>query len=399
MRKLAVASPALVTALLLVACSSDAGASQSDTPGPGGTVRKQVATSGGSRDYFLFKPASLPAAGRVPLEVNLVAHGTTPDTGTYNKGASNNGVLLAYAVSPTDWAAAVDDQYIIDLIDDLVRHERADPKRVYLVGGSAGGFKAYKLACSARSSPITGIGIIFGAISTTSAAAKASDVCHPARPISVFAIHGTSDGLVPYNGECHVGRERGNTVCILSQPQTMAFWAKVDGCQPNATSSSGAKHRTDTWGRCASGAGVQLVTVPGGGPPYHCLSVDGIEPTTMMLNFLGSHTPGSGAAPPTPAQPLAASRVLGTTVTRLRAGIVHIRVRLSLSEKVKAKVSLRSGHRTVTSKSARLRKGTASVILALRAGKAKKAYTLRIVLTNDAGNTRVLTRRVVVPKR
>jgi polyhydroxybutyrate depolymerase len=380
----------VLTALALLAGCGVAGASPTDSGGPGGTIHRQIVSGGKTRDYYLYRPASLPASGRVPLEVVLAAHGfSTADTAIYNQGASNNGFLLAYAVSNAGWGEVGDEKFVADVIDELVRTESADSRRVYVVGGSAGGFEAYTVACGPQSAKIAGVGIIFGGITTTSANLGASDVCHPQQPLSVFAIHGTTDGFVPYNGQCRVGKEHGNTICVISQAQTMAFWSHFNDCRQTPSTSSGPKHRVDEWQGCKSNAGVELVTVVGGGHTYQSLTVDGIEPGTMLLKFLDAHAPSQVVA--------VAARVIGTNVTRQKGGI-KVRIRLTLGEDVKAKLYVLAGSRTLASRTARLQAGTTSVSLTLPARTRPGAYKVKLVLTDAKGNQRVFVRRITIRK-
>ena len=60
---------------------------------------------------------------------------------------------------------------------------------------------------------------------------KLLPVCRPARPVSVLAINGTADPIVPFGGGevrlFRFGRSRGT---VASTSQTLRFWAKQDGC-------------------------------------------------------------------------------------------------------------------------------------------------------------------------
>src|SRR5690606_10112325 len=78
-------------------------------------------------------------------------------------------------------------------IGQAAAHPRVDPRRVYLVGFSNGGFMAYRAACE-MSSRLAGIISIAGAIPSDPAS------CKPERALSVVQIHGDRDPIVKFEG-------------------------------------------------------------------------------------------------------------------------------------------------------------------------------------------------------
>ena len=88
----------------------------------------------------------------------------------------------------------VDDvAYLTAVIDDAIARYGADPRRVYLVGHSNGGYMAYRMACD-RADRIAGIASLAGANW------KDTSRCRPSVPVPVVQIHGTKDDNVPYAG-------------------------------------------------------------------------------------------------------------------------------------------------------------------------------------------------------
>jgi len=112
--------------------------------------------------------------------------------------------------------------YLTAVLQDVVQAFGADDRRVFVVGHSNGAFMANRLACL-RSDRIAAIVSLAGAV--------APDACHPTQPVSVLTVHGTADHLVRYEG---------GAVGLLgpyaSADQTLAFWAKADGCTGQRTS-------------------------------------------------------------------------------------------------------------------------------------------------------------------
>ncbi len=94
-----------------------------------------------------------------------------------------------------DFNDSVDDVgYLSGLIEEAEQTYNIDPKRVYLIGHSNGGFMSFRMACEA-SELITAIVSLAG--STFDDPAD----CAPATaPVSVLAIHGTADETIPYDG-------------------------------------------------------------------------------------------------------------------------------------------------------------------------------------------------------
>jgi polyhydroxybutyrate depolymerase len=94
-----------------------------------------------------------------------------------------------------DPSDSVDDVgYLSGLIAEAEQMYNIDPKRVYLIGHSNGGFMSFRMACEA-SELITAIVSLAG--STFDEPAD----CAPATiPVSVLAVHGTADATVPYDG-------------------------------------------------------------------------------------------------------------------------------------------------------------------------------------------------------
>jgi polyhydroxybutyrate depolymerase len=78
--------------------------------------------------------------------------------------------------------------------------------------------------------------------------------CHPDRPLSVLAIHGSADTEVPIAG----GDRFAPFTDVISR------WRQLDGCQPaGSVVVTGRVTRSD-WG-CAQGSEVKSVVIEGGG--------------------------------------------------------------------------------------------------------------------------------------
>src|SRR5262249_57738455 len=89
------------------------------------------------------------------------------------------------------------------ILDKLQADVCVDTGRIYATGMSNGGFLSHRLACE-LSNRIAAVAPVAGVLGVPT--------CTPARPISVMHFHGTSDQLVPYNGNPQMG--------FLSVPDT-----------------------------------------------------------------------------------------------------------------------------------------------------------------------------------
>ncbi len=147
-------------------------------------------------------------------------------------------------------AGAGDVQFISDLLDYVESEECVNTSRVYAAGVSNGGGMAALLACqlSAR----------FAAFASIAGGYSSLPPCQPQNPVSVIEVHGTADGVVPYNGSPPA---RAGAV----QPWLTA-WRGHDGCHGRAAVSRLAPRveRYD-WTGCAQGTAVEHIEIFGGG--------------------------------------------------------------------------------------------------------------------------------------
>jgi len=122
--------------------------------------------------------------------------------------------------------SGVDDSaYLHRLLDMVKSSYSVDPRRIYLVGHSNGGFMAYQMACE-HATQITAI------VSLAGAAANDAPPCAPARPVSILQIHGTADRTILFEGGANAGRP------YPSVATTLALWRRHNGCGDQADTSA-----------------------------------------------------------------------------------------------------------------------------------------------------------------
>jgi polyhydroxybutyrate depolymerase len=132
-----------------------------------------------------------------------------------------------------------------------------DAKRVALTGVSNGALMVETLGCR-LASRVRLIVPVEGEL-----ASAVSPGCSPARPISVYEIHGTADPTIPYNGGSFSGV--GGTVSVLSARASVARWAHLDDCVSSTTAAAGQGITLTHYASCHGGVSVTLRTIIGGG--------------------------------------------------------------------------------------------------------------------------------------
>jgi polyhydroxybutyrate depolymerase len=261
-------------------------AAQSAQP-PGTTILETVESNGLTRHALVYVPTSLPANTPAPLVlflhgngidmlyairgfgireeaeragfIALFPNGTAPAMGCC---AFNNGAPIWGDKQPPDDVAFVD-----RLLDHVMSKYRVDPDRVYSTGISNGGGMSSRLACE-LSHRITGVAVV--------AAARDPSACTLGRPVSVLAIHGTADPIVPFAG----GPDLRNVV-VPSQGEIAEVWRSLDGCAAEpVTRMLTPSTQALAYGPCEGGTAVLLYTVQDG---MHCWP--GVELPPQFANL------------------------------------------------------------------------------------------------------------------
>jgi len=201
---------------------------------------------GHERTYRVFRPTSLDPTRPAPLIFALHGASFQGDRmaviGNWDDKATSGGFMAAFPDGGwnTIGQAPVEDvTFISSLLDRLEREYAIDKTRVFVVGASIGAEMAYRLACE-LSDRIAAIASVIGEMVT--------DPCRPARPVSIFEMHGTDDPDVSYDAAA---------VSIQS-------WVTLDGCASNPKQSVNGIMKTSVWSSCRTGTVVRFDTVVGG---------------------------------------------------------------------------------------------------------------------------------------
>jgi len=297
--------------LLLCLLLLFAGAASADS---NGLVRRTIMSGGVERSYQLHEPAqSLP--GTRPLV--LVLHGgggngvISAAMSGFNAKADAEGFLAVYPNGSgrfgerlLTWNAthccayamrenAKDVGFISDLIGELIRRDRVDPKRVYVTGMSNGAMMSFRLGRE-LSNKIAAIAPVVGAMF--------GDETPPPLPMPIIMFNSRTDKSVPFEGgpaKIRAGTTVGNADY---KPAAFAldFWAKANRCNQPPTIAQQPGVTITRFDRCDANASVVLYALDSGGHSWPGGRASGrrgadepdakVDATSLMWDFFKLRT-------------------------------------------------------------------------------------------------------------
>lgn len=293
--------------------------------GPGDYSR-EITCEEIDRLYMVHVPKSYDKTKPTPLVIAYHGLGLPmvmmPSYCNLNETADKHGFIVVYPGGiNTSWNAggrkgplaqvrADDVRFTSELLDQLEKMFNVDPRRVYATGMSNGAMMCYKLA-NDLPNRIAAIAPVSGTMTSPTITSK--------RPVPVIHFHGTDDPVVPF-GE---GRDMiGGLISFLPAPDTVAAWAKFDGCEakpvetelPDAAKEDGTTVTKLDYGKGKDGSEVVFYRINGGGhtwpgvkPPAEKISEKFLGTTTydidaneLIWDFFKNHPmPEKAKAPPT----------------------------------------------------------------------------------------------------
>ncbi len=241
----------------------------------------QVGSS--TRNMLVYAPPGI--AKNSPLLLSL--HGLNQDI-TYQQNqtqwetvAKANGFVVVYPAginNSWDLSGTTDTDFILAIINEMVKRYSIDRKRVYLSGFSMGGMMTYHAANViadkiAAFAPVSGY--LMGGPNTNST-----------RSIPIIHTHGTGDPVVPYSGV---------QTCLDA-------WITRNGCPATAkvtkpypvgkTSSNATKYQ---WGPGIDQVQVVLLSLEGVGH-WHSNDGNGVNTSQEIWNFCKNYSLGFGVS-------------------------------------------------------------------------------------------------------
>lgn len=241
---------------------------------------------GGARPTKLYVPNNYSSAKPAPLLILLhgySASGVLEDLYlNLRTSADKYGMLYAHpdgnidATSNRYWNATdaccdfgktnVDDsKYLSDLVVEIEARYKVDPKRVYFIGHSNGGFMSYRMACDHAD-------MIAGIMSLAGETWLDPSKCKPSSPVAVLQVQGTADTSVIYDGGQTL---EANNAAYPGAKASVATWASYNGCSATPDTSAppmdiddslpGAETTlTKYTNGCKANGQVELWTINGG---------------------------------------------------------------------------------------------------------------------------------------
>jgi polyhydroxybutyrate depolymerase len=205
---------------------------------PDGLEKRTIKVGEKDREYFIHVP---PTVKGKPAPVMFALHGGASSSGLsqymkvdYTTLADKEGFVLVYPSGVNGWNIGSHDAYSVQrrtsnaddlgffraMFDTLEKEGVADPKRIYVTGGSNGGVMTQFLAC-AMPERIAGIGVM---VATLPKAAD-KDWPKPGVPVPTVIMLGTRDTFKPWDGS----KDQ------YSAAETVAFWRRLNGCTDAST--------------------------------------------------------------------------------------------------------------------------------------------------------------------
>ena len=250
------------------------------------------------RTYRLHVPAGYDPARPLPVLLDLHGFGGSAageeQASGYDALADREGFLAVYGQGLSSregagWASTrpmdlgIDELgYFAALLGQLQQRLCMDERRVYATGFSNGGGMTELLACY-LSRRIAAVAPVSGNYYVDSKGVG----CHPERPLAVMEIHGTADGVVPYDG---LTRAETGGWPLLSIPDFMAGWAARDRCTEGPTVFLDSAEVTGLrWAGCAGGVSVVHYRWNGGGHGAPA-TIAGVPSNEVIWRFLSSYS-------------------------------------------------------------------------------------------------------------
>ncbi len=211
---------------------------------PGRDIPTSLMVDGEQRHYLLHLPANYKDDPRHPVPLVVVLHGwgqngeRIRDISKMSEKADKEGFIVAYPDAQTVYGSQDlrawgtgnglrpdsepnDVGFVRDLIADIKRQRAIDPDKVYVAGFSNGSMLGYKVAAE--------LSDVVAAFADVSGAPSGFEQ-RPDSSVSLLAIHGTGDLVVPIRG-----RNTGTVLESIGVPRfeslerSLAAWRERDG--------------------------------------------------------------------------------------------------------------------------------------------------------------------------
>lgn len=228
----------IISSILLSGCKKDDKNDNNKDSCYSNPNAQTIVHDGINREYMLYVPNSYDGTSAVPLMLNF--HGFGGSASDYMQEADMRSLaeadtfILIYPqgscsdglshwnpcpIGGDNKSTADDVGFIESMISEISSQYNINMKRIYAAGYSNGGMMAYGLA-NYKSNLIAAVASVSGAM---------LDCTGPiSHPMPVVHLHGTSDGVLPYNGDSYYS----------SVQSTLNYWINFNNTTTNPTVSS-----------------------------------------------------------------------------------------------------------------------------------------------------------------
>jgi polyhydroxybutyrate depolymerase len=255
-----------LVAVILIASALYWVAQNSESVRPGDS-HVTVTFQGYARSYDLHVPPQYDGKTLLPLVIALHPFGNdaasfAKATG-FNQKADAEGFFVVYpqglenswnagsCCRPSSQQIYDDAGFIKMLLAKLKSDLTVNNSRVYVAGESNGGMMAYRLACDYPED--------FAAIAAVSATSVVTQ-CNASGPVSVLAVHGTADTVIPYNNTTRSA----DALPVPPAVDGVSYWAQHDRTVSVSSQQVGSNLMMTTYSGGSNGTEVVLYTLNGG---------------------------------------------------------------------------------------------------------------------------------------
>lgn len=223
-----------ILTLSLFSCNKEKGITP-DKPGEQKSLN--ITVDGIVRRFVIYLPTGYNNVGKMPMIFAIHGGGGSPEqmlgVVNFKPTADKDKVVLVYPEAiqekwndgrptPANLLGINDVNFFNQMCDYMVANYPVDGSKIYATGISNGGFMSSRLGCE-LSNRIAAIGVVAATIEQTTIYPN----CNPGKPVPSIYIHGTSDGLVPFNGGVMTVGEGGT---IVSHFQAIEKWITINNC-------------------------------------------------------------------------------------------------------------------------------------------------------------------------
>ena len=277
----------------ILACETE---NDSSSTAAQGTFHETLSHNGENREFIVYIPSSYDGTQPLPMLLNFHGYGGQAQdfmewTDMRSLAESENFILVypqgsllngdphwnCSLPSADNKSSADDFGFVEALIDEISATYSVDTDRVYASGYSNGAFFAYGLACY-RSDLVAAIGSVSGTMIGDTIAE-----CDPSHPTAMINIHGTADGVVPYNGGSGYS----------SIDSVMRYWVDFNDTNQTPTqttmSDGGTSIERSTYTGGEGDTMVEHFRIQGGDHVWFELDFDGLSTGGLIWEFVSQY--------------------------------------------------------------------------------------------------------------